>query len=500
VDVAQPPPLTGTFRAGELSRLLQELFLTFAEGRLETVVRDIERSVWFEGGQARAVTSSEESEKLGSWLVAAGLLEPSAMAVSLLRQPEGVLFGTMLVLEGLIEADRLEQELEALAVRIVAPLLFAEGEYRFDRSGRLPADAATIEMTTASLVMAAVRALPDEALEGRTAGDGMYVWTSQDALLRFQSANLQPAEAYVVSRVDGTTTVAQLRRMVGLPARQFDRSLLGLVSAGLVELRGERAPRPCEPVEVQLPHPMASPETDLQRFSPEEQHEYETIVRLVDECRHQDYYKRLGVARRATPEEVRHRYLNLARQFHPDRAAEPHLRSLRRDLVEVTSSLREAFETLANPDARARYDSGLAAEGARGPGVARLDARRDQARHELAAANVKRAGELTRCGDPGMAVQLLDQAARFDPKPETLVALARLEFRNPMWVQRALDHLRRAVTLDPGHIDAWLELARFWRSRKQTGRERHCLERVLERDPTNEEARAGLKLLSRRRR
>ncbi|MEP0773247.1 MAG: DnaJ domain-containing protein [Acidobacteriota bacterium] len=489
---------SGSFAAGEFPAVLRTLVQDLAEGRLDVTVGEVCRSLWLEAGQVRAVTSTAEHEKLGSWLVEQKILSARDMALALARQPEGVLFGKMLVEEGLLDLETLGVELGRLAVRIVSALLAAEGTYTLRGEVRLPVDAAMMDMTTASLILAAYRVVPEEQLPLDGLAPDRFVWTAEDALMRYQAINLAPAEAYLVSRIDGTSTVIQLSRLVGMPKPAMDRTLLGLQAAGIVELRETRAGRPSEPIEVQVPAAALGEESEAQRFTPEQQQEYERVIRLVDECRRQDYYRRLGLDRRASYEEIHRRYAEMTRLFHPDRAREPHLRLLRRDLKEIALALKEAYETLSNSALRAEYDRRLAEH--RPPAAPHVDDRkREQARRELAEANVKRAEQLARSGDVGMAVELLDQAVRFDPQPRTLLTLARLEFRNPMWVQRGLDHLRRAVTIDPTFVDAWIELACFWERRQQPAKQRHCLERALENDPTNEWVAATLKALVRKR-
>jgi Tfp pilus assembly protein PilF len=45
--------------------------------------------------------------------------------------------------------------------------------------------------------------------------------------------------------------------------------------------------------------------------------------------------------------------------------------------------------------------------------------------------------------------------------------------------------MRRAIEADPRNVEAWLELADFWRRRHHAERQRKSLERVLAIDPDN---------------
>jgi tetratricopeptide (TPR) repeat protein len=57
---------------------------------------------------------------------------------------------------------------------------------------------------------------------------------------------------------------------------------------------------------------------------------------------------------------------------------------------------------------------------------------------------------------------------------------------------QAREFLRAAVALDPGNVEAWLDLAGV---EDDSARKRACFESVLEVDPGNEEARLGLDML-----
>ncbi len=489
----------GRFESGGFPAVLRGFVRSAADGRLDVDTAAGPARLWLEAGQVRAVVSDVEQEKLGSWLVARGVLNPEQMAIMLLRQPEGVRYGSFLVMEGVLEAERLEKELEAQAVAIVARLLFAAGEFRLDRSDSLPRDAATIEMTTASLLVAAVRATPEvQAMNALVPAD-RYPASTEDALLQLQHVQLSPGEGYLLSRVDGAGSVATLQRIVPLPREQFVRSLLALVAAGLVELRDAPVARPkpaSELAERARPAPAApKPAPEELAFSALERKEHEEVLRLASVIGQQDFYARLGLQRSAGPEQIGTRYRELVRTYHPDRARERHLRSLQGELGTIYRALQEAYETLSVAESRKRYDQALLGVSQSSRGYLSNEAQEEEVRRNLVRTNIAQARRLMSQNDFGPAAELLDQAVRLMPDPETLLLLAQVEFRNPMWVQRALDRLRHAVSLNPRFTKGWMELANYWGMRGQPDRQKQCLEKILSYDPANKDARVALNAL-----
>src|SRR5258705_10788980 len=80
-----------------------------------------------------------------------------------------------------------------------------------------------------------------------------------------------------------------------------------------------------------------------------------------------DYYKTLGVDKKASPEEIKKAYRKLARKYHPDRNPDD------KQAEERFKEVSQAHDVLGDPDKRKQYDTGTgpfggAAGGAGGPG------------------------------------------------------------------------------------------------------------------------------------
>lgn len=69
----------------------------------------------------------------------------------------------------------------------------------------------------------------------------------------------------------------------------------------------------------------------------------------------QDYYSLLGIARNATQEDIKRAYFEAAQKLHPDR-------NTAAGETELFLGVQQAYETLSNPNRRAKYDATLPAE------------------------------------------------------------------------------------------------------------------------------------------
>ena len=480
----------GAFASGEFSSLLRSLLGGGATGRLDVASGGTVRKLHVGGGRIQAVVSESDEEKLGHWLASREVVETQRMFLSLLKQRPGRRLGAQLVEEGLLGGPALQMQLRARAAALVAKLLVENGTWVLREGETLPDEVPGLDLSLdgAELLLEAGRVCDVELLAQATLRPGRVIRVVEGSLEHSRNLPLSQQEGFVLSRIGGAATLDRLLQLIPADGAEVRRALAVLVVAGLVEF-GDTAPVPAE----KKPKAAARAKVEEKPVrTAEQKREAEDIARLAAELRFRDFYRLLGVSRGATQDQIHGQFRERARLYNPERAAEAHLGSLRKELSDIQKALQEAYRTLIQPERRARYDKLLRDGEPPAAGQLESEDQRELARRELVEANLRRAQELIQIGEVGEAIQLLDQAVRFDPQPESLLLLAQLERRNPMWSQRALDRLKRALTIDPRYTDAWLELSSFWAARNHTARQRDCLKKILEYDPANQEVKTAL--------
>jgi curved DNA-binding protein CbpA len=479
-------------------------------GSLVATSGSVQREILVVDGEIRAARSTSENEKLGLWLVDRERISEQDRALTLLSQggSEAPPLGHLLVTRGCLTQAELESELETLALTIIERAAADPGtscgfleRTESDQPDTLP------NLTTSQIILIAGRAFAsmDAKLAALDPLEQM-VWPSSmlDALL--VDLDLTPREAFLLSRLDGVRSVNNLISISSLPREDAVSTIYTLWAAGVVEI----GIAPKHPVPAYRPRLSAHDEPEPPRvqvseetLSVAEAEERAQIRQMARRASMVDHYRALGLEPGADTTSIERAWERIQVRCNPERSEEPHLADLEAELSTIIERARAAFDLLSKGASRRRYDEILASiqDEAGLEGKARDERRKmsEKAREELVNANFRRADELIREGEPYLAIRLLEQACALDPRPAELVKLARLLLRNPLWINRSLDALRRAVERDPKHVDAWLELAEIWRRRNHVERQRKALERALAADSKNEKARAMYRQLVGRR-
>ncbi|MCG6948281.1 MAG: hypothetical protein LJE93_05120 [Acidobacteria bacterium] len=521
-----------------LPSLMADLAKGKVTGTLSSTSGGQTREIMFTNGEIRAARSYVEDEKLGTWLVEQEVLTEDDRALMLLAQGGGgdEPFGQILIEKGYLTLEVLDKELEQLALEIIRRAARAKGaENEFiDGAGEGQLDTLP-NVVTSEVILLAAREFSDvDAIREMIGSTDRIIKLRSSLNDMLEEVQLTPTEGFLLSRLDGAGNLTGLIRLSSLPEEDTYLTLYPLLLSGTVVILsedGEPLPEPEvestappeEQVREEVPQVEEAPAEDTGEtkvpeekliedepsgekpatiaddatertedgvdFTEKQLEERRFILKLSEDVTKVDHYRALGLKRTANPNEVDDAWKKLQNRYSPDSVAS-YLTDMTSHLERIVERGRAAHEVLSSLRDRSRYDKILRSLDRDYEAIEKSHKEEEgaRARRALVEANIKRADELIKQDEFFLAIQLLEQACSIQPRPRELIKLSRLLQRNPPWVNRALACLRRAIETDPKNVEAWLELADFWRRRNHAERQRKSLERVLAIDPDHEEA------------
>jgi len=528
----------GDLAEGVIPALLQELYVGRRSGTIQFARGSERQSVRLRHGHIVNAQSNVPEDRLGEMLVRRGLLSPADLtrATEVVVKEHKRLGQVLLELE-LMNQNGLEDAIPLHVHEMLSRLFtWGEGTYEFVEETDETGEELTLKLSTAELILEAVQAIQDPDVVRYLLGDLERVLAlSNDPLLRFQKATLSPADGFVLSRVDGTTSAREILQMIPLPAEVVQKSLLALLSTGIIEHGSARKPRapvtapraappaveaeplppaartaasppppaapPPAPPVVQVPAasaPAAGPAATVDDKTEERRRE---VLEAWEGLKTHNHFEVLGIPRASGEAEVKEAYFRLARRFHPDAHHAASLGDLRDKLEQVFIHLGEAYEVLRDPKRRAEYEERLGRSQPRprepaaaatapeaGPPAPPPDPE-DEAR--LAEEAIRRAERLYEKGQYFDAIQLLQpaiEAAKPKMKQRGRIALARCYLTKSKLGKDAEETLLAVTKEDPQNVDAHALLAGLYRDRGLRTRATAMYRRVLELNPEHEEA------------
>jgi hypothetical protein len=378
-----------------LLRLLREIYVGGKSGHLHLAVAGERKSLRILKGQIVHGTSDKAGEHMGDVLVRYGLitqadLERAVVIVLRERRRLGAVLGEL----GLLERSRVEEAVGLHAREILFNAIGRPGVtcvFEELADSLLETDI-VCPFSTGQLILEATRRILDPDLVRTVLGDlGRVLVLSPDPLLRTQKITLTPADGFVLSRVDGSSSARDVMALVPLPADDVERSLFSLLCTGIVDYRlgttsGSRAAvrvpshsvpppariltpptppaaRPVPPAAPVVGGPAPAPAKTEDRPRAEARRSVEETRALILETHariKRDHFEVMGLERTATEAEVRDAYIGFARVLHPDACRDGALADIREKREAVFIRLSEAYETLRDPASREAYERAFA--------------------------------------------------------------------------------------------------------------------------------------------
>ncbi|MBP9144298.1 MAG: DUF4388 domain-containing protein [Thermoanaerobaculia bacterium] len=308
---------------------------------------------------------------------------------------------------------------------------------------------------------------------------------------------LGPEEQFLLERLRQPMTLGEIVGESPLDREGTHRLLAQLLAVRKIRVLGRADPASAAP--VQDAALLQSFSTRFERNLREEplqltQVEFRTrVAELFARIGAMNFYELLEVDPAASADQVQTRYEALARLVHPSNEAAFGLTGLKPMLAMLFDRATQAYLALSDPERRRLYNQSQAIDlsTARVTGAEREVESKDLARNyfEQAQAQVAR-------GDFHYAVELLQLAVSLDRRPDYLLALARVELRNPKWLQRAADSCRAALEIEPQNAEVRFVLGEVYELLGDTERARGQFTAATRSNPGHVMAQAKLRNLS----
>lgn len=199
---------------------------------------DVLALVFFRAGRIYTATAPEARARLGDRLLGAGLITPHQLSRALEeqrnRRPSPRL-GEILIEHGIVDREAIRVVVrEQITDSVTAAVSWTTGEWTWSDGEEVPEDV-PLGMTVPDLLMEATRRLEElEVIRGRLG--------SLDAVVDFDAAggaadlSLTPDEWSMLTRINGSASIAEIAEDAGYGQLEAARIIYGLLSAGVVHV------------------------------------------------------------------------------------------------------------------------------------------------------------------------------------------------------------------------------------------------------------------------
>ncbi|MCK5690729.1 tetratricopeptide repeat protein, partial [Myxococcota bacterium] len=509
-------PESGELSTLPLPRLIFELYKEGYSGALRLERKGVERVIVFRTGYPVHVVSSRLDENLGQLLVQHGRITPKNYdEIQHLVGEKGFSQGAALIKIGsLTQAELLDGLKMQTEVKLSNSFAWREGSFAVDIKthfeGRVPT-----EVEPLPLIWRGVSEHYDlmSLLKFFAALGKRHIVATKQLVKHFQSIGPLMRQIDSAVLLDGKHTVEDFLRYDDSRAAEITRALYVLFVTDMVRIRTKVGPAFKPPRLIDDESGEKKKAASYQDVSAACERVAETYLDLRDK----DLFSIFGISEKATSEEVEAAYQSLIARVNPKELPLGVPDDVIRRAGEILLHLKKGRGLLLSPDDRQRYQEDLAAREAKKaamkaaqktaqitgilptsepkPELADMTPKINSAHSVEAEKSYGSARSLLTSGDVQGAMDAVRHSIKLIPKePLYHSFLARLWLANKSVnaeISRgeAVSAVNHALDLDPGHIDANLVMAGLLLSLGRSKRAQAYVERVLQREPLNEEAR-----------
>ncbi|HEU4837106.1 MAG TPA: DUF4388 domain-containing protein [Pyrinomonadaceae bacterium] len=501
--------MNGQLSEQPLAELIREISSKSLSGRLRLEHERVQVVAYFEDGKFIYAASNARTLRIREYLKKAEAVSDQDLAQFNERISDTDLIKVLCTQKLLSPAVAEQVQTRQVADVLRLALLWTDGAWDFEPRSRL-GEQLNQKIDIDELLLEAARRLPGKFAASRFENADEIITPVAEPLV---NDNLLPAEAFLLSRVDGPTSVRELVAVSGLGHEETLGHVYALALAGLLKRAGWNSVfRGNQPAPAPAPKKIApAPPPPVEREQSHEPNPQDLESFLVRVKNARTYYEVLGVQSDAAASDLKTVYYQLARRYHPDRFRKSDARQLPR-IEAAFARITQAYDTLRDDQLRAGYDAKLAAHRkaeqivdsapkvsapvAEPEAVVDSSAEPVVSATERAAAQFKEGLAAIELGQNQVALALFASASRAVPnEPRYRASYGQLLASNEATRRAAEAELSAAVKLDPKNAGYRMLLAELYRDLGLKLRAKGEAERAVAADPNNRKARDLLRTL-----
>ena len=359
-----------------LAELVREISDAGLSGALRLEHERAKAAVYFDGGEVVAAASNVRALRLVEVLRRSGTVDAGRLYAAVGERMSDEQAGVELVRSGLLDESGLKRLRGRQSREVIGEALrWKQGFWEFDPRVRLAGGRAE-RADVSGLLAESARNLAPGSAAARMRDDSQTIEPAEGLEEKMSSGlRLQPAEAFVMSRVYAPTPLAEVVAVSGLPEEETRRAVYVLTLGGLLKRSGGPRVLPEEALKLAAqqraaaaaaaaapaPTSAAAPQTGERPATAEPERDTRgTVEELFALARGETHYEVLGVTRSASTEEVKRVYYSHARRLHPDRFRRDADEEMRQRIDAAFARVAQAYDTLRDAALRAAYDLKLA--------------------------------------------------------------------------------------------------------------------------------------------
>lgn len=410
-------------------------------------------------------SSNLSEDRLGEWLHRTGTITRTQSDASAeLVKKTGKRQGDILISLGFITPDLLMDGIRYQIRQIIISLFnWRDGSYLFDESSLPDDDGVSPPINTLKLIIEGLHGTEWSVVRKSLPSLKSLVLPNADQANPVQGSDLEQDQRAVLSLIDGSRSIEELCLQSSIGDYNTLMAIYALLALRMVNKGALKAGVPTKPGPE-----AAHAAIELENISPVEPQAVEVLSKeaLLEAHKrlaHQNHYEILGVGLNASAQELQKAYFSLAKHYHPDRHFGPALSEIIEILTELFNAIHNAYETLTDPDKRARYNRVLESGIRSTQTKERTPEEEKQANKAAAAAHFKEGMRYFTGGNFWDAEEAFQWAVRFDPsRAEYVIHRALALSRLPRRGRDAEEYFLKAIIMEPLNIGYYLKLVDFY--------------------------------------